>query len=162
MLGKRISDPDNIESASKSVEGIGLLDIETTFTGKKITCRVEAELADSSWLPVKSREPLRGYEIHMGQSSGDIGLFKMRRSAPEGLFMDGSVNKNCWGTYIHGIFENDLFRRSIINKLRMQKGLGPVNEVHSYSLIKDRALDSLAGIVSENVDMEFIVRLVGL
>ncbi|MBF0557367.1 MAG: cobyric acid synthase [Nitrospirae bacterium] len=167
MLGKKILDPNHVESSNEAVEGLGLLNIETAFGDKKTTCQVEAELIDGAVIghnaEVSLFSRLPGYEIHMGQSSGDIGLFKLKRfNASADIFLDGSKNNNCWGTYIHGIFESDLFRRSIINMVRTQKGLSPVNAICSYSAIKEQALDSLAGIVKENVDMKFIERLAAL
>ncbi|MBA3071228.1 MAG: cobyric acid synthase, partial [Nitrospirae bacterium] len=79
MLGKKIYDPHGIESPHKKVDGIELLNIETTFEKEKTTCQIEGELVRSSELGVKSSEntKLTGYEIHMGASSGDIGLFKV-------------------------------------------------------------------------------------
>jgi adenosylcobyric acid synthase len=71
----------------------------------------------SSGLVSRSNNPypetIRGYEIHMGASRGDIGLFRIRRfpgnSAPldqdSKLLLDGSRHRNCWGTYLHGILK---------------------------------------------------------
>ena len=42
MLGKKIYDPHGIESPHKEVDGLGLLNIETTFGKEKTTCQVEA------------------------------------------------------------------------------------------------------------------------
>ena len=178
MLGTRIFDPLCIESTHKEIEGIGLLNIETTFGREKTTCSVNAEL-QSSELGIRSLNnmELKGYEIHMGESKGDIGLFKIKRISANSTFNihqqkarkrhltlvpDGSVNKNCWGTYLHGIFENDNFRRAVINIVREQKGLVPIETTTDYSGIKDRAIDRLAGIVRENIEMDFLKRLAKL
>jgi len=158
MLGKKIYDPYSIESSYEAIDGMGLLNIETAFGKKKTTCQVEAEFIGNGALT-----KLRGYEIHMGESTGDIGLFKLKRlSSNVEPILDGSKNNNCWGTYIHGIFENDLFRRNILNTVRLRKGLSPLNDTCSYSGIKEQALNTLAGIVRENVDMKFIERMAGL
>ena len=185
MLGKKIYDPHGIESPHKEVDGIGLLNIETTFEKEKTTCRVEAELIQpmqdtgytiqdkikhASCIMHHASLPLKGYEIHMGASSGDIGLFKVRRlslnsslvTRHSSLILDGSINGNCWGTYIHGIFENDSFRRGIINSLREQRGLPPVDSTIKYSEMKEKAIDNLADIVKQNLDMNFINRIIGL
>ena len=183
MLGKKIFDPHEVEGSKKAVDGLGLLNIETTFETKKTTCRVEAELIDSSWLmahgnkdtslkklSAMNNELLKGYEIHMGESKGDIGVFKIKRLSSDTerqtlnaeRILDGSQKENCLGTYIHGIFENDLFRRGILNMIRTRKGLGPLNDICSYSGIKEKALNNLAAIVREYADMEFIERLAGL
>lgn len=183
MLGKRIADPHGIESTHEEIEGIGLLDVVTSFRHNKTTCRVEAELVDSSLLAAHSNrdkssgcrlaavshEPLKGYEIHMGTSSGNIGLFKVRRLSEAGgrisgerPVLDGSKNGNCWGTYLHGIFENDAFRRGILDRIRKQKGLSPLRTVLNYGEIKERAIDHLAGVVREKVDLDFVKRIIGL
>ncbi len=183
MLGKKIFDPYAVESSKKAVDGLGLLNIETTFERKKTTCQVEAELINSSWLmgqgnkdlslkklSAVNNELLKGYEIHMGESEGDIGVFRIKRLSSDierqtlnsERILDGSQKENCLGTYIHGIFENDLFRRSILNMIRTRKGLTQSNDICSYSGIKEKALNTLAGIVREYADMEFIERLAGL
>ncbi|MEW6738460.1 MAG: cobyric acid synthase [Nitrospirota bacterium] len=167
MLGKKIYDPYGVESSHKEIEGIGLLNIETAFEKTKVTAQVEAEIINPSFLAF-SRQPsafnLKGYEIHMGTSKGDIGLFKISRITHHASritdVMDGSINNNCWGTYLHGIFENDPFRRGIINNVRKNKNLPPLDLTVRYSEIKDRAIDNLAYVVKENIDMDFIKRLV--
>ncbi len=181
MLGRRIMDPHGVESSRKEIEGIGLLDIETVFHQTKTTCRVEAELGDSSLLVNHSmrdkfsgyqksainHEPLKGYEIHMGTSSGNIGLFRVRRLLRAGgrvqhetPIPDGSRNGNCWGTYLHGIFENDAF--GILDHIRTQKGLDPLKSNVNYAEVKEAAIDRLACVVRDNIDMDFVRRTAGL
>ncbi len=168
MLGKKIYDPYCVESRHKEIDGIGLLNIETTFDKTKTTSQVEATLVRSSGFGGQGLEntKLKGYEIHMGQSTGNIGLFKISRITHHASRVrdvyDGSMNGNCWGTYIHGIFDNDSFRRKIVDQARKAKGLDALNSTTSYPGIKDRAIDSLASIVRENIDMDFIKRIIGL
>ncbi len=153
MLGRKLFDPYCIESECKEMDGIGLLNIETTFQKEKVTAQVTASPIHT----FTTSQVLKGYEIHMGVSSGDIGLFRIKR---QGRFcediLDGSINGNCWGTYIHGIFENDEFRRFIIDSARLKRGLKPLSKSIRYADIKDEAIDELAEIVGSHVDMEFI------
>ncbi len=168
MLGKRIHDPHGVESHHREIEGIGLLDIETTFGKEKRTCRVEAELMR----PLAAEKPsyaLKGYEIHMGASTGAIGLFSVRSALAslesgkkEMAVLDGSRKENCWGTYLHGIFENDLFRRDLINELRLRKGLAPLQPACSYREIQERAINRLAAVVREGIRMDFIKEILEL
>lgn len=171
MLGKRISDPYGIESNYKEIKGMGFLDIETTFEKIKTTCQIEAELVRSSEFGVTSKIPdlLKGYEIHMGISKGDTGLFKLKRlvlnpktsTLNSEIITDGSSKRNVWGTYIHGIFDNDRFRRDIINSIRKKKGLNPLKKVVDYSKLREEAMDKWAGVIKENIDMKFIEGLLG-
>ncbi|MEC4676738.1 MAG: cobyric acid synthase [Nitrospirota bacterium] len=155
MMGRKIYDPHGVESPLSEIDGIGLLNTETFYEKEKITCRVEAGMADASGFP------LRGYEIHMGVSRGDIGLFRLKRlPAGEGYELDGSGDNNCWGTYIHGLFENDSFRRDLLDRLRDRRGLDSLNSKIKYSELKDRAIDNLADIVRRNIGIDFIKRAV--
>lgn len=165
ILGQWIYDPMQVETTVKEIEGIGLLNIETLFDTTKITSQVEAELNTLAF----SLQPsafLRGYELHMGVSRGDIGLFKMKRlSLQPSVFslqpiLDGSMNGHCWGTYIHGIFENDHFRRAIINSARIKKGLEPVSLTYSYRELKDHAIESVSKTIEKHLDMSFIRGLI--
>lgn len=181
MLGKNLYNPYGTEGRIKRLEGIGLLSIETIFEKEKIVSQVKAEIIDSKF-KIKNRQigTLKGYEIHHGTSTGDIGLFKIKRiyyqnnkvdsrnnysvgTIKEGMgkaILDGSMNQNCWGTYMHGIFENDRFRRYLINQIRLKKGLKPLCTVVNYADLTNRAIDNFADIVRQNIDMEFIKRLV--
>jgi adenosylcobyric acid synthase len=165
MLGKKLFDPCGIESVHKEVEGLGLLDIETMFEETKVTTQVEAQVQHRAWSIVHKAEsdaPLRGYEIHMGRTTGDIGLFRVSRLnglSGHDTIPDGSLKGNVWGTYIHGIFDNDRFRRSLLNALRIKRGLEPVEEVVDYTKVRDEALDKWTKALSAHVDIEYIADL---
>ncbi|MBI5098412.1 MAG: cobyric acid synthase [Nitrospirae bacterium] len=171
MLGKKIYDPQGVESAHKEIKGFGLLDIETTYDKTKTTCQVEAEIVKSLELGVKSYDKslLRGYEIHMGDSTGDIGLFKLRRISNNSkltthnseLIPDGSAKDNVWGTYIHGIFDNDEFRTSLLNSLRKKKGL-PAQAGFNYQAQKEEAINKWANVLKSSVDICFMLRQIGM
>ncbi|MDP2158481.1 MAG: cobyric acid synthase CobQ, partial [Nitrospirota bacterium] len=173
MLGRKIFDPQYSESSHAEVDGFGLLNIETVFEREKITCQVEAVSAgfgdwgsgngNDNTNPQAQTPVLHGYEIHMGRSTGDIGLFRVTRlSSDSSQILDGSVNRNCWGTYLHGIFDNNEFRRQLLNRIREKKGWSPLPVTFDYAGTRDKALDNLAKMVSENLDMEFVRRMLQL
>jgi adenosylcobyric acid synthase len=171
MLGRKIYDPHGVESSDKEVEGFGLLDIETIYDKTKTTCQVEGKIVKSLELGVKSvKNSLRGYEIHMGNSAGDIGLFKLKRffsntqhsTLNSQLILDGSIKGNVWGTYIHGIFDNDDFRTALLNTLRKRKHL-PLQEISiNYHLKREEAIDRWADILKNSVDVCFMLRQIGM
>ncbi len=74
MLGRRISDPAGIEGNVRDIEGLGLLDIETMMEPEKVVRNVEA-------VSLLHDEPLEGYEIHIGRTSGRIWRGHLRVSA---------------------------------------------------------------------------------
>jgi adenosylcobyric acid synthase len=76
--------------------------------------------------------------------------------------LDGSAKDNVWGTYIHGIFDNDGLRRAVINSLRIKKGLPPKEEKMNYASEKEKAINRWADILKNRVDICFILRQIGM
>jgi adenosylcobyric acid synthase len=163
MLGMKIFDPHGMETAHQEVDGLGLLDIETIIERTKITSQIEANAEHGSKFEVQGadrEEPIKGYEIHMGRTTGDIGLFTIKRHVLDELIPDGSWKGDVWGTYIHGIFDNDSFRRRLINDLRGKRGLAPDERITDFAKVRDVALDRWAAVLRENIDMRFIHDLI--
>jgi adenosylcobyric acid synthase len=154
MLGIRISDPLHVEGRTDEVEGIGLLDVETEIRGAKVTSQTEGE---ADMFGFKGR--LRGYEIHMGETTGDIGLLMLHRLSGGATMRDGSRRGNVWGTYLHGIFDNDGFRLCLLNTLRKKKGLPLSESMVNYAEVKDANIDRWTAIVKKHLDMDFVKRL---
>ena len=158
ILGKRMLDPDAIESQTGEISGLGLLDVETTFLAEKKLCQAEG-------IHVKSGLAVHGYEIHMGVTTRGPNMnpvFKMtgRRSEGDWLPEDGAMveDGSVWGTYLHGVFDDDRFRRHFIDSIRRRKGLSPLGEVTSrYNT--DVEYDKLAAVMRKALDMESIYRL---
>ena len=155
MLGEVIRDPDCVESEEKEVKALGLLEAETIFVGEKVTTQVLAETDQ-----LGSYENLWGYEIHMGRTYGDLFLFKAKRLATGEEVIDGSKKKSVWGTYFHGIFTNDDFRRGFLNRLREKKGLKPASTQINYFKELESTIDALARQVKKFVDVKELWSLV--
>jgi adenosylcobyric acid synthase len=171
MLGRKIFDPHGLESGQPEVRGLEYLDVETILEKAKVTAQVEASLnaecgmLNSEWC---GNDILKGYEIHMGRTTGDVGLLKLKRLDADSAFripnsefvQDGSVKGNVWGTYIHGIFDNDAFRRELINDLRVERGLAPVEDITDFATARNAALDKWADVLRGSIDMRFIQELI--
>lgn len=169
MLGRRIDDPEHVESTEPEVPGLGLLDVETTFAGDKRTVRVAGELLGAANPLGPAGTPLRGYEIHMGRTSRGSGAAPLLRlrgadgaehddgavSAAAGASADGLV---C-GSYVHGLFDDPALRGVFLNRLRAGLGL-PARE--SAAPPVDDDIDRLADHVEAHLDAELLERLVGL
>jgi adenosylcobyric acid synthase len=168
MLGKQISDPEHTESNLDSIAGIGLLDIATTFTPSKMTHQVTASCNNNGFLGVKFNcDHLSGYEIHMGRTEflDDIqrAFTITSRSDQPIISADGVVRSDglVMGTYIHGIFDNDEYRRSLLNALRIRKGLAPIESVNDTHTRKENSYNRLADTVRHSLNMELIYTLLG-
>jgi len=159
MLGRLVVDESGVESAVRRAEGLGLLDAVTLFEKDKITHQVVA----ASNLPFYDGR-VEGYEIHMGRTlSKEKNAFTiLKRSDQEVFERDGafSAEKNVFGTYIHGIFDNNAFRRAFVNFLRLRKGLEPLKMGRVLDL--DRECDKLAAVVRRSLDMDRIYNIIGL
>ncbi|EQA45608.1 cobyric acid synthase CobQ [Leptospira broomii serovar Hurstbridge str. 5399] len=154
ILGAKIHDPYKIESTSGTTIGLNLLPIETTLEKEKVLKQVGAK-----HLP--SDKVVYGYEIHHGNTElkDSIPIVVVSR---EGIHL-GHSNRNgrIWGTYIHGIFDADEFRRSFLDKIRVRKGMNALGGVTiKYEL--ESSLERLATGVRNSVNMNEIYRLIGL
>lgn len=161
MLGEKVCDPLHVESDKDEVTGLGLLPYITTMQGEKNTYQVEFNCKNLPFLDMNfSAENLKGYEIHMGETvlTGSAqSLFNIvrRSNAPVDL-QDGFINDkhHVFGTYCHGVFDNDHLRRSVINALRKRKGLHPLDVKFKYREYKEAEFDRLAAIVRKHFDMK--------
>ena len=103
MLGRRIDDPDGIESGGE-VDGLGLLDLHTVLTAMKTTSQREATISET-------REPVKGYEIHHGQTAPGAGVVAE---------LDDQLGWTCGnvtGVYLHGLFDDPNYLRRFLTKI---------------------------------------------
>ncbi len=141
MLGRRIHDPSGVDGPTGSVDGLGLLDLETTMIGQKTVRRVQGRCA-------LTHAAVTGYEIHMGQTHGrDLTqpMFRLTTGDDGARSQSGRIE----GTYLHGLFANDAYRRAWLERLRANTA-----SLLQYELTVDAALDDLAATLSAAVDME--------
>ena len=161
MMGTIVRDPHGIESSIDAIPGLGLLDMETEMYPEKITSQVEAEVISESLPFPGQREVLSGYEIHMGRSvSGGQAkpLFRiLRREGKPADIEDGlsQPEGKTWGTYIHGIFDNDGFRNMFLEDVGRRSGkvLTGVSDSFSFRLWKEEQYERLAELVRTQVDV---------
>ena len=168
MLGKVLKDPYHVENNLEEVEGIGLLDVETTFEMEKTTTQVKAILDENfhGYLENLSGKEVSGYEIHMGitkrnENSNNFVTVKQKLEQKVN-YQVGSVNKECnvFGTYLHGIFDDIDFTRTILNNIRKMKNLEPIeSNVKSFKEFKNQQYDKLADYLREHLDMEKIYEI---
>ncbi len=97
MLGRMVED-SGVEGFS--VKGLGWLPLSTSMQPEKILCKVD----QPSRYPAGFR--VTGYEIHHGISNERSGLFP---------FAACSSDKQVWGSYVHGLFEQGAFREAWLN-----------------------------------------------
>lgn len=163
MLGESIRDPERVESAEVEIAGLSLLPVWTRFLPVKSTHQVKARaLLRRGLLQRAGDQPIRGYEIHMGETLGNAisAPFEIvERSQKSCADVDGYLNRdgNVLGTYIHGLFHNDDLRRAIVRELARRKGV--VFSPADAELSTRDQYDRLASLVRSSLDMDLIFRL---
>lgn len=144
MMGLSISDPHGIEGEIISVPGLGILPIHTTLTQEKITEQCSFTFLDQA-------ETCKGYEIHMGETTfeDESPLCNINGKGSDGYFL----NEKTWGTYIHGIFDN----QNIVNHLLKLHGKAEAN-AFNYEEFKEEQFNKLAQHVRDCADMGTIYK----
>ncbi|MDR1276651.1 MAG: cobyric acid synthase [Candidatus Accumulibacter sp.] len=148
IIGKRLHDPFGLEGAPGSIEGLGLLDFETTLEEEKRLENVHGTLAlaDANG----AYPPISGYRIHMGVTRGPA----LKRpatlldGAPEGAVSDdGQV----LATYCHGLFDSP----PALEVLLEWVGFRP-ESVFDPNERRERDIDRLADAVEQNLKLELL------
>ncbi|SJZ37263.1 cobyric acid synthase [Selenihalanaerobacter shriftii] len=171
MLGKRLADPHKMETIGKVVQGLDLLNINTIFNPTKVTTQVTGNIINQrGFLGNLATEKVSGYEIHMGDT--ELGeqvepLIEIKNQMNQEVSrLDGAVSSDgqIFGTYLHGIFDNDDFRNSFINHLRKKKGLSEIDFSQQLSTSQKRedAYEKLAEVVRNNVDIKMVYEIMNL
>ncbi|MCH2076878.1 MAG: cobyric acid synthase [Rhodobacteraceae bacterium] len=144
MMGHIIDDPEGIEGAPARVEGLGLLDVETTMVPLKRLALSDAFTHDGL--------PVSGYEIHIGQTTGPdtAGAWLTLEGRPEGASAAGGRIKGC---YIHGLFSSDAYRAAALEEL------GGSSQVVHYEEVVEETLDALAAHLEASLDMDVLLAL---
>ncbi len=157
MLGMEIRDPEGIDGSAGTSCGLGLLPIVTEMTRDKSltqrTARFKIPFVCSETLPAN------GYEIHMGVTRG-IGEYLWITEEQGANFGAMHTDHLVFGTYLHGLFENDALRRAFINFLRKRAGLSPLNVTSCFKALRERQLDRLGAWIEDNLDMDALMQLI--
>jgi len=145
MLGRSISDPYGTEGGG-DIAGMGLLDIDTVFARTKTRTQTEGVFEDIGGIfSGLSGLSYRGYEIHMGQSGSSAAVLR---------------KGNVYGSYIHGIFDENGIAEAVARALYEARGLEfdsqSIFDVHSY---RESQYDKLAETVRKALDMDLIYRI---
>ena len=168
MLGKLIKGPYHVDSELDEYGGIGLLEVDTVFELEKTTTQVKGKMEDNlnGYLKELSNKEVTGYEIHMGMTykreGCKTGVVVTEKLGEKVNYPVGSINEkgNVFGTYLHGIFDNIDFTRTLLNQIRENKGLEKIeSKVSSFEEFKNKEYDRLADYLREHLDIEKIYEI---
>jgi adenosylcobyric acid synthase len=164
LMGQMLADPEGLEGQEGRYRGLGILPLRTVITQNKVA----RQRSVTSKYPQEGL-PVMGYEIHQGRTQLVM--------TPEGNETPGATNTpnfmpifddrslgivdeslSLWGTYLHGVFDNGPWRRSWLNRLRQQRGLGSLpTGIANYRDQRDAMLNTLATVVEDYIDLQPIL-----
>ena len=148
MLGRTVSDPEQVEAAGVTeISGLGLLDMDTEFRGEKVQAQTKGIISGvEGMLSPLNGLAYEGYEIHMGRSRQEMPAL--------------SGGGNVYGSYVHGIFDAPGIADTILRTLCARKGVSfdalATFDTRGY---KERQYDLLADVVRGGLDMSFVYRV---
>jgi adenosylcobyric acid synthase len=151
LLGLSVADPLGVEGPPAEEEALGLLAVHTVMAGEKTTALAEARCGNA--LPFAANGPVRGYEIHMGETTAQgesKPAFYLSKRVDRAVSLDdGQVSPDgrVVGTYLHGILDNDGLRAALL----AWAGGAPVPSA-DYAAFKDRQYDLLADLFAGHLD----------
>ncbi|MFP4654129.1 MAG: cobyric acid synthase [Methanohalobium sp.] len=153
MLGTKIHDSGIEGEKTAEYKGLGLLGIETVFDAyKKTTVQVTKTVTcGGPLLDSIKGEIIKGYEIHMGDTTSQNFVFED----------DGCMDETglVFGTYLHGLFENENIRNSLVKYLYEKKGL---EYIPQKIISQEDAYNMLGDMVHKGLDMEKIYKILGI
>ncbi|HUD55234.1 MAG TPA: cobyric acid synthase [Terracidiphilus sp.] len=168
MLGREIVDSSGAERVGTEA-GLGLLSVRTIMTQGKVTVPARGTL-DRGLLfgQVSDSCEVNGYEIHLGTTEYLDGAAPfaslVRRGDETKTHADGcvSTDQRIFGTYLHGIFDADSFRRAFLRASRAALQMPPPLQLIAWSERRRQQLDLLADAFGEALDLDAIFGMVGL
>ncbi len=173
MLCQTLSDPHGVEHGG-TMKGMQLLPASTVFERQKTRTRVKGVFGKVEGIfKGLSGKCFEGYEIHMGQTiTPEAGTVLGGSLIAEDAFsiltenngsekIDGLCRENIYGSYVHGIFDNDEVISEIAAALLKEKGLSyRRNSVFDIKAYKERQYDLLAEALRNSLDMKFIYEII--
>lgn len=141
MLGRGLHDPDGTDGPAGSADGLGLLDLDTTLADEKIVREARGRCALTG-------TEVAGYEIHVGRSHGPAlarPMFRLETGADGARSPNGLVE----GTYLHGLFANDAYRREWLQRIN-----GNAASSLDYAAVVEAALDGVADTLAAALDTD--------
>ena len=145
MLGSDIHDPLGIEGKAGSIEGLRLLDLQTTLAVDKHLRNTHGHLTDGT--------PIEGYEIHAGETTGtalDRPAMTLEHGTDGAMSQDGQI----MGTYLHGLFEDPDACTSLLHWAGAQN----VTRV-DHNARREQSIDALADAVEAHLDTDYLREL---
>jgi adenosylcobyric acid synthase len=154
MLGHAIDDAEGIESDQPSDTGLGWLPLITRFGADKTT-RLRRGSGPSG-------VAVSGYEIRHGRSAAMAGWRPWLSLGPPGHDEVDSARDSehlVYGTSLHGLFEEDEFRRAFLASVAVTRGKVWKSAGASFAQAREQQIDVIADACAAHLDTDALWRL---
>lgn len=142
MMGEMVLDPLGVEGDIPALPGLGIFPVTTTLAAGKQTRQ-----CDFTFLHCGASG--KGYEIHAGETPTDRPLTLLGNGEKEGYYL----NNSCWGSYLHGIFDNP----SVIDSI-LQEVNSSARALSDYQTTKEQNYNLLADLVRQHTNLDYIYK----
>lgn len=144
MLGKKLHDPHGIEGSAGSIDGLNLLNFETSIEKQKELKLVEGKFC---W----DGAVVAGYEIHMGISEGPAlnNPAIQLTDKVDGVISD---DNQIMGTYLHGLFDKESALHSVLSWAELKD-----IEDLDYEDLREQELNRLANEMQQHIDIDLLL-----
>ena len=155
MVGHHIDDPGGIEGPPGSVDGLGWLDVTTSFEADKVLDRPRGSVVAGPGQGAR----VDGYRIHHGRVQGGGGAAPWMRADLGGIL--GWHSGTVLGTTLHGLFENDHLRTEILRWAAAVAGTAaPAGSGVDFRQVRHQRLDRIADVLEAHLDMERLLAII--
>ena len=148
IMGIEVSDPGGVEGSLRSLPGLGLLPVKTVLSGSKVTRQV-------SFSFLGENKPCNGYEIHMGRTETEGKATSLNTILDDGTADGCFVDDRCFGSYIHGLLDNETVVSYLISPYLKEKR----NEKFDYTAYKEEQYDLLADHLRKHIDIDKLYKI---
>ena len=164
MLGTAIIDPLAMEHGDRA-DALGLLPFVTRMNPDKVTRPITGRLSLSKLFgqPVPTME-IDGYEIHIGETMYADGAQAFSILNGNENETDGCISPDTriFGTYLHGIFDDDAFRHTFLAAARSFYQLEPCDHFENWRQRREESFNQLAESVRGSLDLPRIFDWIGV
>ena len=162
MMGSVLDDSQGIEGGVPGtvMQGLGLFDNRTEFG--EYSKRIVNNTAE---MLVGDGGEVTGYELHMGTTEvAEKPLFEIKNLFTKDRQLEGSVREDemLFGTYFHGVFDRMPFRKYFLSFVTHDGERVDTSDTRDYEDIVEDNIERLADVFEENLDMDAVLRILGV
>jgi len=155
MCGTTLADPEGVESAPGTVDGLGWLPLATEFDHGKVLDRPTGDVVGG---PGEGGR-FAGYRIHVGRIRPEASAVPWLRSDTGEAI--GWRSDRVLATSLHAVFEDDGLRRGVLRWAAARAGRpDPADATLSFEGARHARLDRIADTLEEHLDLTALFALI--